>query len=222
MARGYGSIARSTDEPMPPVPREGLLPDWLPEAFASRYVGYLQQYTHNINLAMFMLDVTDPAGMAVRAVDLDEDGLTGVVVLELGGTRVTLESAQTRFHGWEEHTQVYFEGGWVHAWSPTLFASPGNPKIEIYDADILAIPSDKLLIVHVNDYEDRPVEELRDGHRLHVGHGILPLDRYMQLLKQIGYDGYLSVEIFREEYWAQPVDQVVRDTKAALDAWIAR
>jgi 2-keto-myo-inositol isomerase len=92
----------------------------------------------------------------------------------------------------------------------------------VSDADILAIPRDKLLIVHVNDSEDRPVEELRDGHRLHVGHGILPLDRYMRLLKQIGYDGYLSVEIFREEYWAQPVDQVVRDTKIALDAWIAR
>ncbi|WEK50834.1 MAG: sugar phosphate isomerase/epimerase [Candidatus Kaistia colombiensis] len=93
---------------------------------------------------------------------------------------------------------------------------------EVGDADILAIPNDKLFIVHVNDSEDRPVEELRDGHRLHVGHGILPLDRYMRLLKQIGYEGYLSVEIFREEYWAQPVEQVVRDTKTALDAWMAR
>jgi predicted dehydrogenase len=124
----------ATDEAMPPVPREGLLPDWLPEEFANKYVGYLQQYTHNINLAMFMLDVTDPAEMRVRAVDLDADGLTGVVVLELGGTRVTIESAQTRFHSWEEHTQVYFEGGWIHAWSPMLFANPGNPKIEIYEA----------------------------------------------------------------------------------------
>jgi 2-keto-myo-inositol isomerase len=90
----------------------------------------------------------------------------------------------------------------------------------ISDADILAIPKDRLLIVHVNDSEDRPVEELRDGHRLHVGHGILPLAHDMQLWKQIGYDGYLSVEIFRDEYWAQPVDEVVRDTKQALDAWL--
>lgn len=123
----------SSDEPMPPVPREGLLPDWVPESFAGKYIGYLQQYTHNINLAMFVLDVTDPAEMVVKAVELDEDGMTGVVVLELGGTRVTVESAQTKFHAWEEHTQVYFEGGWVHAWSPTLFANPGNPRIEIYE-----------------------------------------------------------------------------------------
>ncbi|SHG99933.1 Predicted dehydrogenase [Kaistia soli DSM 19436] len=123
----------SSDEPMPPVPRDGLLPEWLPPEYASKYIGYLQQYTHNINLAMFMLDVTDPAAMVVKAVELDRDGLTGVVILELGGVRVTVESAQTKFHAWEEHTQVYFEGGWVHAWSPMLFANPGNPRIEIYE-----------------------------------------------------------------------------------------
>ena len=91
----------------------------------------------------------------------------------------------------------------------------------VSDADILAIPRDKLLIVHVNDSEDRPVEALRDGHRLHVGLGILPLAHDMRLWQQIGYDGYLSVEIFREEYWAQPVDEVVRETKQALDRWLA-
>jgi predicted dehydrogenase len=123
----------SSDEPMPPIPRQGLLPDWLPASIADKYIGYLQQYTHNINLAMFVLDATNPERMNVRAVDLDADGMTGIVVLDLDGTRVTVESAQTRFHAWEEHTQVYFEGGWVHAWSPTLFANPGNPKIEIYE-----------------------------------------------------------------------------------------
>ncbi|SHG99973.1 Sugar phosphate isomerase/epimerase [Kaistia soli DSM 19436] len=92
----------------------------------------------------------------------------------------------------------------------------------ISDADILAIPRDRLLIVHVNDSEDRPVEELRDGHRLHVGLGILPLAHDMKLWQQIGYDGYLSVEIFREEYWAEPVEKVVRDTKDALDRWLGR
>jgi len=88
------------------------------------------------------------------------------------------------------------------------------------DAEILAIPREKLFIVHVNDSEDRPVEALRDGHRLHVGRGILPLSRYMRLWQEIGYDGYLSAEIFREEYWAQPVEQVVRETKEALDRWL--
>jgi predicted dehydrogenase len=123
----------STDEPMPLKPRDEFAPDWLPKDQIANYIGYLQQYTHNINLARFVLDAAD-AELAVTGADLDQDGITGVVLLKLGGTRVAVESGQTRFHGWEEHTQVYFEGGWVHARSPLLFANPGQPWIEIYEA----------------------------------------------------------------------------------------
>jgi 2-keto-myo-inositol isomerase len=95
-------------------------------------------------------------------------------------------------------------------------------RSQVADADILAIPRDKLLIVHVNDSEDRPPEELVDAHRLHVGRGVLPLDHDLELIKAIGYDGYLSVEIFRDEYWREPVGKVTADAKAALDAWIGK
>lgn len=123
----------STDEALPAKPRTEYTPEWLPADRVSSYVGYLQQYTHNINLARFLLDAAAEP-LSVTAVDLDADGMTGVVLLNFGGTRVSLESAQTKFHTWEEHTQVYFEGGWVHAHSPTLFANPGLPHIEIYEA----------------------------------------------------------------------------------------
>jgi 2-keto-myo-inositol isomerase len=95
-------------------------------------------------------------------------------------------------------------------------------KSAVSEADILAIPRDKLLIVHVNDSEDLPRAELRDSHRLHVGEGILPLDHDLKLIKSIGYDGYLSVEIFREDYWREPVGKVVADAKAAMDRWLAK
>jgi 2-keto-myo-inositol isomerase len=95
-------------------------------------------------------------------------------------------------------------------------------KSAVSDADILAIPRDKLLIVHVNDSEDLPRAELRDSHRLHVGEGILPLDHDLKLIKSIGYDGFLSIEIFREEYWREPAGKVVADAKAALDRWLAK
>ncbi len=123
----------STDEAMPPPQRDGLLPAWLPAAFGPRYVSYLQQYTHNLNLALFLLDVDDADLVQVRSVDLDADGLTGIVVLDANGVRIAIESAQTTFHAWEEHTQVYFEGGWIHVHSPMLFANPGQPRIEIYE-----------------------------------------------------------------------------------------
>ncbi len=122
----------TTDEPMPPKSREHFAPDWLPPEFVGRYISYLQQYTHNINLARFVLDAA-AENVTVKTVDLDADGMTGIVVFDMNGTRVTVESAQTKFHGWDEHTQVYFERGWVHAHSPMLFANPGQPKVEIYE-----------------------------------------------------------------------------------------
>ena len=70
----------------------------------------------------------------MRVVDLDADGMTGVVLFDMAGTRVAVESAQSKFHGWDEHTQVYFEGGWVRAHSPVLFANPGQPQVEIYES----------------------------------------------------------------------------------------
>jgi 2-keto-myo-inositol isomerase len=95
-------------------------------------------------------------------------------------------------------------------------------RSEVSDADILAIPRDKLLIVHVNDSQDLPRADLKDSHRLHVGEGILPLDHDLKLLKQIGYDGFLSVEIFCENYWREPVGKVVADAKTAMDRWLAK
>jgi 2-keto-myo-inositol isomerase len=95
-------------------------------------------------------------------------------------------------------------------------------KSQVPDADILAIPKEKLFIVHVNDSEDLPPAEAKDSHRMHMGLGILPLAHDLELWKRIGYDGYLSVEIFREEYWKQPVDKVVGDARAAFDKWLGK
>lgn len=42
---------------------------------------------------------------------------------------------------------------------------------------------------------------------------------------RLGYAGFVSIEIvriFRPEYWAQPVAQVVREAKESLDAALAR
>jgi predicted dehydrogenase len=59
--------------------------------------------------------------------------MTGVVVLDLGGIRATLESGSMAFHDWDEHTQVYFERGWVHVWSPPLMAREAQARVEIYE-----------------------------------------------------------------------------------------
>jgi predicted dehydrogenase len=117
----------SSDTP-PPAPDE--CPAWLPEAHKNSYLGYLQQWTHNINLLRFFL-----GGEAqVKHVDLDADGMTGAIVFDIGGTRALLESAYTRFHGWEEHTQIYFEGGWLRTQAPPLMQKEMPATVEIYRA----------------------------------------------------------------------------------------
>ena len=120
----------TTDEPMPPAPT--VRPEWLPEAFVRPYIGYLQQYTHNVNLLRFFLDAGDD--VAVRAVDLDDDGYTGVVVLDVAGTRAVLETGTISHYRWDEHTQVYFRDGWVKTWAPPLLLRQVPAEVEIYRA----------------------------------------------------------------------------------------
>ena len=78
------------------------------------------------------------------------------------------------------------------------------------------LPAEQLLIVHVDDCEDLPVDQLSDSHRLMPGRGILPLVETFRILDEIGYTGYLSLELFRPEYWGWPVEQTVSTAATEL------
>ena len=127
---GLDTPMDTTQEPMPEMPARG--PDWLPPAFLKQYLGYLQQYTHNINLLRWFLDAGDQ--VKVRAVDLDDDGYTGVVVLDLNGVRAVIESGSISHFRWDEHTQIYFRHGWIHTWAPPLLLRQTPAEVEIYRA----------------------------------------------------------------------------------------
>ncbi len=120
-----------SDEPMPPAPYLDQVPEWLPADKVSHYVSYLQQYTHNVNLLRYLLDVGND--VSVRSVDLDADGMTGIIVLNVGGTRCVVESGNLDFHTWDEHTQIYFQKGWVHTWASPLFTKPAQARVEVYE-----------------------------------------------------------------------------------------
>ena len=120
----------TTDDPIPIVPEVG--PDWLPPEFLEQYLEYLQQYTHNVNLLRWFLDAGDD--VSVRAVDLDDDGFTGVAILEMAGTRVVVESGQVSHFRWDEHTQIYFRDGWIQTWAPPLLLKQVPAEVEIYRA----------------------------------------------------------------------------------------
>jgi len=70
--------------------------------------------------------------------------------------------------------------------------------------------------------EDLPREELNDGHRLYPGKGVIPLIEDLRMLKEKGYEGYLSIEIFRKEYWDDEHENIIRNAKEAIDEVLAK
>jgi predicted dehydrogenase len=129
---GNDTVVEQTDEPVPPA--EPVIPAWMPEQFYRGYIGYLQQYTHNVNLVRWLLDAGDD--VTVKYVDLDpRDGLSGVVVMDVAGVRTVLESGAVAYHGWDEQTQIYFERGWVRTAAPPLLLKNVPATVEVYRSD---------------------------------------------------------------------------------------
>ncbi len=128
---GKSGVFVGSDEPAPQA-SEDHFPDWLPKEKRNGYVGYLQQYTHNVNLLRWLLDAQD---VQVRFADLNpKDGISGVVILEVGGVRAVIESGYVSHYGWDEHTQIYFENGWIRSEAPPLLLNKVPASVEVYRA----------------------------------------------------------------------------------------
>jgi len=89
-------------------------------------------------------------------------------------------------------------------------------------ASIRSTPRDKLYMVHISDCENLPRETLTDRNRLYCGLGVIPLVEILRELKGLGYGGYLSVEVFREEYWKKDPATIGREALEALRSVMRR
>jgi 2-keto-myo-inositol isomerase len=69
--------------------------------------------------------------------------------------------------------------------------------------DLAAVPVERLLVLHLNGCEPLPREQLTDAHRLYPGEGAIPVDAILGPLRERRFDGTVSIEIFRPEYWEQ-------------------
>ena len=81
--------------------------------------------------------------------------------------------------------------------------------------DISELDPRKLLVFHINDVEERPLETIEDAHRLLPGEGVIPLDGILAGLQGIAYDGPCSIELFRPEYWERDPLELAREARAA-------
>jgi sugar phosphate isomerase/epimerase len=63
-------------------------------------------------------------------------------------------------------------------------------------------------VFHMNDYPATPPRAaIKDADRVYPGDGVAPLAEIFRTLREIGFDGSLSIELFNPTYWQQdPLD----------------
>lgn len=76
---------------------------------------------------------------------------------------------------------------------------------------IARLRPEQIAVCHFNDAPASPPRaEQHDHDRVYPGDGILDLRHMLNLLRGIGYNRWLSLELFREDLWAQDPLEVAR------------
>jgi len=74
----------------------------------------------------------------------------------------------------------------------------------------------KLFLVHVNDSEPGDLGKLSDSNRVFLGEGVIKLKEFRDSLVSASYDGYVSLELLRPEYWERDAEEVARRGRGGL------
>ncbi len=72
---------------------------------------------------------------------------------------------------------------------------------------------------HFNDAPASPHQfEQTDADRVYPGDGILPLNAFLRDLDAIGYEGFLSLELFNPGYWTRDLSEVAGTGREKTEA----
>ena len=83
------------------------------------------------------------------------------------------------------------------------------------------LPPNKLGLVHVNDYPKQPNRhDVTDADRVYPGDGLAPWPQIVTSLKNIGYTGMLSLELFNPNYWEKGSVEVATEGLSKLKACV--
>ena len=64
-----------------------------------------------------------------------------------------------------------------------------------------------LHVMHINDYpQAADPATLNDGNRVYPGDGVAPFREILRDLRDSGFRGYFSLELFNKEYWTKSAD----------------
>lgn len=88
------------------------------------------------------------------------------------------------------------------------FHAMGSNLEDLKNAD-----GSKIFILHIDDTEDFPIGFLTDEDRVWPGHGAIDLDGILSTLKEIGYSGVVSIELFRPEYYELAAEEAIKTAK---------
>jgi 2-keto-myo-inositol isomerase len=76
-------------------------------------------------------------------------------------------------------------------------------------------------VIHVNDYPDLPRDKIKDADRVFPGDGVAPLAAVFRDLRDAGFRGTLSIELFNPNYWRQDPKQIARTALEKTRALVA-
>ena len=78
-----------------------------------------------------------------------------------------------------------------------------------------------LHVMHLNDYpQAADPATLNDGNRIYPGDGVAPFRQILRDLRDNGFRGYLSLELFNKEYWARSADDNLKTAMEKIRATV--
>lgn len=72
-------------------------------------------------------------------------------------------------------------------------------------ASVGQMKPEEMVLIHLNDCPDVPLEMATDSMRVLPGEGVFPLKDILGAAADIGYDGYVSLELFNQQIWDMEV-----------------
>lgn len=76
-------------------------------------------------------------------------------------------------------------------------------------------------VLHMNDYPDIPHQDIKDKDRVFVGDGVAPISEILRTMRDTGFDGVLSLELFNPTYWEDEIEDVLRKGLASMKKAVA-